>query len=153
VWALARKSPRLEKSSRSKNSSSSRRWTVSTLNDGKLQPLGLRPVARDVVEIFGIGADLLKQSPAGLDVREVLFALVFAAALLDQAVDVPDAFERVMPDGQIEFADEAASAESGQGFSERDELSLDGWRRLVRLVVSRPRVLGQARRSLLLEAA
>src|SRR5665213_1409739 len=34
------------------------------LNDGQLEPLSLQPVARDVVEVFGIGADLLKQSPA-----------------------------------------------------------------------------------------
>jgi len=54
--------------------------------------------------------------------------------------------------GQIEFANEAACSESGKGLSERDHLSLDGGRRLVRLVVSRPGVLDQARRSLLLEA-
>ncbi len=30
------------------------------LDDGKFQPLRLRPVARDVVKIFGVGADLLK---------------------------------------------------------------------------------------------
>ena len=106
--------------------------------------LSLGPITGDVVEIFGIGADLLKQSPAGLDVRQVLFALVFAAALVDQSVPVPDAFERVMADGQIEFANEAASAESGQGLAEGDQLSLDGRRRLVRLVVWRARVLGQA---------
>ena len=114
--------------------------------------LSLRPITGDVVEIFGIGADLLKQCPAGLDVRQVLFALVFAAALVDQTMPAPDAFERVMADGQIEFANEAARAESGKGLSERDHLSLDGRRRLVRLVVSRPGVLDQARRSLLLEA-
>ena len=47
---------------------------------------------------------------------------------------------------------EAACAESGKGLAELDHLGRDGRRRLVRLVVSRPRVLDQARWSLLLEA-
>ena len=57
-----------------------------------------------------------------------------------------------MADGQIEFANEAAGAEGAKGLAERDHLGLDGRRRLVGLVVSRPRVLDQARWSLLLEA-
>ena len=85
--------------------------------------------------------------------REILFSLVFAAALVDQSVRAPDAFQSVMPNGQIEFANEAASAERGKGLAECEQGSLDGRGCLVRLVVSRPRVLGQARRSLLLEAA
>jgi hypothetical protein len=88
-----------------------------------LELLGLRPVARDVVEIFGIGTDLLKQSPAGLDVGQVLFALVFAAAFADQAVLAPNAFQSVMADGQIKLANQAARAEGGQSLAEFDELS------------------------------
>ncbi len=58
-----------------------------------MQPLSLRPVARDVVEIFGIGADLLETEPTGFDVRQVLFALVFSAAFFEQAVLAPDALQ------------------------------------------------------------
>ena len=47
---------------------------------------------------------------------------------------------------------EAACAESGKGLAELDHFGLDGRRRLVRLVVSRPRVLDQARWFPLLEA-
>src|SRR5581483_11514048 len=83
------------------------------LNQGKFQTLRLGPVAGDVVEIFGVGADLLEQSPAGLDVRQVLFALVFAAAFADEAMYAPDAFQGAVADGQIELADEAARAEGG----------------------------------------
>ena len=44
-----------------------------------MEALGLLPVVGDVVEILGIGADLLKYGPAGLDLGQVLFALIFAA--------------------------------------------------------------------------
>jgi hypothetical protein len=50
------------------------------LNGAEFPLLSLRPITGDVVEIFGIGADLLKQCPASLDVRQVLFALVCGGA-------------------------------------------------------------------------
>jgi len=52
------------------------------LNHGQVESLGLQPVARDIVEILGISADLLEQRPGSFDVREVLLALIFAAAFL-----------------------------------------------------------------------
>jgi len=55
-----------------------------------VQPLGLLPVAREVVEILGIGADLLEQRPASFDMREVLFALMFPATLFDQSMLMPN---------------------------------------------------------------
>jgi hypothetical protein len=64
------------------------------LDDREVQLLSLCPVARDIIEIFGMGADLLEQSPTCLDVRQVLFPLIFAAAFSDQAVRMPDAFQR-----------------------------------------------------------
>jgi len=50
------------------------------LDAGQIESLGLRPVTGDVVEVLGIGGDLLKDAPGGLDVGEVLFALIFALA-------------------------------------------------------------------------
>src|SRR6266446_10992259 len=47
---------------------------------GEIEGLGLRPVAGDIVEILGVGRDLLKDAPSGFDVGEVLFALIFALA-------------------------------------------------------------------------
>jgi len=42
------------------------------LHGGQIEGLGLRPVMGDVVEIFGVGRDLLKDAPGGFDVGEVL---------------------------------------------------------------------------------
>jgi hypothetical protein len=50
------------------------------LDDGQVQTLSLLPVMGNIVQILGIGADLLEQSPLGFDVSEVLFALIFSAA-------------------------------------------------------------------------
>jgi hypothetical protein len=54
------------------------------LNDRQVQPLGLLPVAGDIVEILGIGANLLEQGPLRFDVREVVFALIFAGAFFSK---------------------------------------------------------------------
>jgi len=123
------------------------------LNDGQMQPLSLQPVAGNIVEIFGVGADLLKQGPGRLDVGQVLFALVFTAAFFDQAVLMPDAFQSVMADGQIELPNQAAGAEGGQGLAQFDQPRFPGQRRLVRLMAACARLSGQAGRPLLLEAA
>jgi len=74
------------------------------LNDRQVEALGLQPVARDIVEILGIRADLLEQRPGSFDVREVLLTLVFPAAFFQQTVLAPDALQSAMADGQIEFA-------------------------------------------------
>ena len=92
------------------------------LDDGQAEPLGLRPVVGDIVEILGIGADLLKHGPLRFDVGQVLFALIFAAAFFHQAVLAPDAFQGAVADGQIEFADQAARAEGRQSFAQLDQL-------------------------------
>ena len=88
-----------------------------------MQALGLLPVVGNIVEVLGIGADLLKHGPAGFDVGQVLFALIFAATFWHQAVLAPNAFQCTVADGQIEFADQAACAESRQGFAQLQQLS------------------------------
>jgi hypothetical protein len=75
--------------------------------------LHLQPVTRNIVEILGIGADLLEQRPGSFAVRAVLLARVFPAAFFQHTVLTPDAFESAMADGQIELADPAARAGSG----------------------------------------
>src|SRR5260370_40914574 len=85
----------------------------SVLNDWQVEPLGLQPVAWNIVEILGIGADLLEQRPGSFDAREVLFALIFPAAFFQQAVLAPDALQSAMADGQIELADQARRADVG----------------------------------------
>src|SRR6266849_1037843 len=81
------------------------------LNDRQVESLGLQPVARNIIEILGIGGDLLEQRPGSFDVREVLLALIFPAAFFQQAVHAPDALKSAMNDGQIELADQWARAE------------------------------------------
>jgi hypothetical protein len=48
----------------------------------------------------------------------------------------PDAFQSAVADGQIELADQAASAEGGQGSSQFHQPRLGGRRRLQRLVMT-----------------
>jgi hypothetical protein len=122
-------------------------------NRWQVQPLRLQPVARDIVEILGIRADLLEQRPGSFDVREVLFALLFAAAFFQQTVLAPDALERAMADGQIELADQAARAEGGQRFAKRDKLCFGGRGSFLRLVLASTRKGEQAGRAVLLEAS
>ena len=53
--------------------------------DGRqIESLGLRPVAGNIVEILGVGGDLLKDAPGGFDVGEVLFALILARSFLSR---------------------------------------------------------------------
>ena len=76
------------------------------LDDGQSELLGLGPTAWDVVQVLGVG--LLEQSPAGFDMCEVLFALVFSAAFGNQAVGVPDPFQSTVADGEIDCGKAAA---------------------------------------------
>ncbi len=48
------------------------------LDGGEIERLRLGPVVRDIVEVFGVGRDLLQDTPGGLAVGQVLFALILA---------------------------------------------------------------------------
>jgi hypothetical protein len=89
--------------------------------------LSLRPVVRNIVEILGIRADLLKQRPAGLAVREVLFGLIFFLSRFQQAVFAPDALYGHVREGQVEFARQPRRSESGQPAAQRYDLLFDLW--------------------------
>src|SRR5260370_29456292 len=84
------------------------------LDGGEVEGLSLGPVAGDIVEILGVGGDLLKDAPGGLDVGEVLFALIFALAFFQQTALAPAAFQGTMAEGEIELANEPASPEGEQ---------------------------------------
>jgi hypothetical protein len=60
------------------------------LDRGQSELLRLRPVARNIVEILGIRADLLKQCPGGFEGREVLLAPIFLLAFFKQSMCAPD---------------------------------------------------------------
>ena len=57
-----------------------------------------------------------------------------------------------MADGQIELANQAASAESGKSLAKLDQLGFEGGRSFVRLVVARPGVFAKPGRAVLLDS-
>src|SRR5260370_39868023 len=91
----------------------------------------------DSVGVLGVGRDLLKDAPSGFDVGEVLFALIFALAFLQETMLAPDALQGTMAEGKIELADEAASAEGEQLPAQSDDLLFDVGGRVAGLVVRR----------------
>ena len=104
------------------------------LNGGQVGGLGLGPIAGKVVQILGIGGDLLKEAPGGFHGGQILFALIFFAAAVDEAVSVPDAFQGAVAQGEIELADQSPGAEGGQVAAKLDDLLLDLRRSLMRLM-------------------
>jgi hypothetical protein len=84
-------------------------------------------------------------------VRKILLALVFAAAFFQQTVFAPDALERTMTDGQIEFTNQAAGTKRGKCFAELHELRFGCRRSFLRLVMASTWKCEQAGRPVLLE--
>jgi len=82
------------------------------LDDRQAARLHLRPVVRDIVEVLGVGGDLLEQRPGLFHRREVLLLLVLATAARDQAVLAQNAREGRVTQGQFPFALQAPGAES-----------------------------------------
>jgi len=105
----------------------------------------LGPVVGDVVEVLGVGGDLLAQPPGGFQGRQVLLALILAAAGLDQAVFVPDALDGRMAQGQLPFALQAPGAEGGQLATQGDHPLSQFARDLVRTEVGGAREFFQPR--------
>jgi len=118
------------------------------LDGGEIEGLGLGPVAGDIVEVLGVGGDLLKDAPGGFDVGEVLFALIFALAFLQQTVLTPNTLQGTMAEGKIELADEAASAESEQLPAQSDDLLFDVGGSFAGLVMRSAGKFDEAARSL-----
>ena len=123
------------------------------LDGGQIEDLRLRPVAGDIVEVLGIGGDLLKDAPSGFDVGEVLFALIFALAFFQQTVLTPDALQSTMAEGEIELANQATSAEGEQPLAQSDDLLFDVGGSFARLVMRSAGMLDEPARALLLITA
>jgi hypothetical protein len=83
--------------------------------------LHLRPIPRDVVEILGVGGDLLKQRPGPFPLRQVLLLLVLAPTRAEQAVLAQDTLEGPVAQGQIPLPLQASGAESGQLAAQLDD--------------------------------
>jgi len=112
----------------------------------------LRPVVRDIVEILGVGGDLLEQAPSGFDLGQVPLALIFSAALGHQAVGAPDALQSAVRERQIELADEATRPQGGQLPAEFEDSRFDLGRGFAGLVMGRTGLFEQTRGAELLVA-
>ena len=123
------------------------------LDGGQIEGLGLGPIVGKVVEVLGVGGDLLKDAPGGFDVGKILLALILAAARAEQAVGAPDAFQGAMAEGKIELADEAAGAEGRQLLTESEDLLFDDGGGFAGLMMRGAGKFEQAARSVLLIAA
>src|SRR5512143_2780410 len=66
---------------------------------------------RDIVEVLGVGGDLLEQGPGGVQGGQVLFLLVAASARAEQAVLAQDALDGGVAERQVPFALQAAGSE------------------------------------------
>ena len=110
----------------------------------------MRPVVRNIIQILGIRADLLKQRPTGLDVREVLFALILFLSRFQQTVFAPDALHGHVRKGQIEFAPQPRRSEGGQFFSQRYDLLFERCSRFERMAMRSAAMFLQAGRTVLL---
>src|SRR5438552_8800780 len=73
------------------------------LDDGQGTGLHLGPVVRDVVEILGVGGDLLEQAPGLFERGVVLLLLVLASAFGNQTVLAPDAVSGTGAGRQVEL--------------------------------------------------
>jgi len=95
----------------------------------------------------------LEDPPGGLDVGEILFALILAAALLQQAMLAPDAFQSAMAERQIELANQAARAKGKQLLAKSNHLLLQFRRSLIGMVMRSAGEFDQTTRPLLLKTA
>jgi hypothetical protein len=122
------------------------------MDSRQIELLGLRPVVGDVVQIFGIRGDLLKQRSLRFVVGHVLLTLIFSLALLLKAVGAPDAFQRAVTEREIEFANQTAGPEGRKWLAQRDGLLFDLRGSLARLAMNALGAFGQTGGAMLLKA-
>src|SRR5579863_9047338 len=85
--------------------------------------------------------------------RQVLFALICAAALFHQAMGAPDALDGHVAERQVEFAFQAGRTESGRLAAQGEDLLLDLGRSFLRRAMRSAAVFLQAGRAALLVAS
>src|SRR5713226_8598947 len=122
------------------------------LNGGQAEMLRLRPVVGNVVEILGIGADLLEQRPASFNMREILLALIFFLSGFEQTVFPPDSLYGHVANGQVELTLDSSGTEGGQFVAQRQYLLFDLGRGFQRMAMRRAALFSQSRGAQLLIA-
>src|SRR5690348_4811601 len=98
---------------------------------------------RDIVQVLGVGGDLLEQSPGSFERGQILLALIFSPPRVNQAVLAPDAVNGHMAEREIPFAFQALGSEGGQLAAQSHHLLFDFALDLVRAGVRRPRAFLQ----------
>src|ERR1700688_4303973 len=104
---------------------------------------------RDIVEILGVGGDLLEQSPGSFERGQILLALMFSPTRVDQVVLPPDAVNGHMAEGEIPFAFQALGSEGGQLATQRHHLLFEFALDFVRTGVGSARTLFESLNALL----
>ncbi len=104
---------------------------------------------RDIVEVLGVGGDLLEQSPSSFERGQVLLALMFSPARMNQIVLPPDAVNGHVAEGEIPFAFQALGSEGGQLATQRHHLRFELTLNLVRTGVGGARAFFESLDALL----
>ena len=107
-------SPLVRRCAKAKNSKTAADFSRGVLDAGQAMELSLGPAGRQIVPVFGIGGNLLQQSPVGFDGCPVLFLLVLSPPPLDQPVRAPDALDGGVAQRQVELADPPPSTKGRQ---------------------------------------
>ena len=91
----------------------------------------LGPVVGDILQVFGVGGDLAKESPLSFDGAELFFGGGFFLARTGQPMGANDAGGRIVTDLQVKLLHETLGAEAGL-LAQLDDLALQGGRSFVR---------------------
>ena len=83
------------------------------LEAGQAQVLHLRPVARDVAKVFGVGLQLAKERSLGFEGTQAAFGVVLLFAKPHELMSAQDALEVADAGGQSELDFEPLGAEAG----------------------------------------
>jgi len=83
------------------------------LDEGQAQSFGLEPIMGDIVEVFGVMADLGEDRPLGFDSPQILLGDMLPFRGPDQASLAQDTGDGAFADRQLELDLEALGAEAG----------------------------------------
>ncbi len=109
------------------------------LNGRQAPSLHLRPVMWGIVEVLGVGGDLLEEAEGGLEGRQVLLALILPSSSVEEAMLTPNSLHGDMAGGQIPLASKPFGAEGRELATQRHDLTLQFSPNLVRAAMRRTR--------------
>ena len=92
------------------------------LEERQTEPLHLRPVDRQIGEVFGVHTEAGEGRVRGLDRTQIALGLVAAFWFSRQPVGAQDATDSVVAERQVELGDQAARPEARRFLPQRDDL-------------------------------